>query len=92
MKTQLLVITTLLSALSAATQGATLMVDQEGFLPTTQRSGGVTGTGVQTFVPTQNNLAGVDIYLFGVAKFLFDGSGDIDHRNVAGDVSKPEKG
>ncbi|MGB1142704.1 MAG: VPLPA-CTERM sorting domain-containing protein [Halioglobus sp.] len=78
MKSQLLVITTLFLALSSATQGATLVVDQQGFLPTTQRSGGVTGTGVQTFVPTQSNLAGVDIYLFSVAQFLFDGSGGID--------------
>ncbi len=57
---------------------AALVIDQEGFGPSDGVSGGWTGTRAQSFQPAANNIAGVDIYLYSVAKWIDDGP-EIDY-------------
>lgn len=66
----------LLSALPAIAPAA-LLVDQQGFVGDVGVSGGWTQIVRQSFQPGAENLAGVDVYLYEVARWI-DGGPDID--------------
>ncbi len=59
--------------LCAGPASAALVVDQQGFGPTTGVGGGFTGVARQSFRPTADNLAGVDQFFYSVARFVDSG-------------------
>lgn len=65
----------LISAVASPSHAATV-ADQRGFSPASAVSGGFTGTVAQSFQPGLTNLAGVDVFLFSVAKFISGGGID----------------
>jgi len=65
----LLVFSTLSFLLAAATNAATLAVDQTGG---TVFSGGYNSPVIQTFMPGQDNIAGVDVFIGGTAVLTED--------------------
>ncbi|MGR8918850.1 MAG: hypothetical protein ACU85V_04475 [Gammaproteobacteria bacterium] len=59
--------------------GAALVEDQRAFSASSGVSGGFTGTVAQSFQPGAENLAGVDVFLYSVARFIPDGGGAVDY-------------
>ncbi len=70
------IVQTVALILAAPFAHAAIVIDQQGLTSSDVVSGGV-NPGIQSFQPSVNNIAGIDVFLYSVAKF--DGNGGIDY-------------